>query len=94
MIYTVYCLCALKLGFHLVAACRGSTGISHSIEFQIAPASHSSPRSPRQNKKGMKRLPYQLREVKQTGGKDHSLNTRGMMLSLREEGSSSLWEVM
>lgn len=88
MIYTVYCLCALKLGFHLAAACHGSMGISHSIEFQIAPAFHSSPRSPRQNKKGMKRFPYQLREVKQTGEKHHSLNSCSMMLNLekRAEG--------
>lgn len=86
MIYTVYCLCALKLGFHLAAACRGSTGISHSIGFQIAPASRSSLRSPMQNKKGMKIFSSQLREVEQTGEKHHSLDCCGMMLNLREEG--------
>lgn len=84
MIYTVYCLCALKLGFHLVAACHGSMGISHLSEFQIAPAFHSSPRSPVKNKKEMKRFSYQLREVKQTGEQHHSLDSCGRMLNLKE----------
>lgn len=73
MIYMVYCLCALKLGFHLVATCHDSKDISHLIEFQNAPAFHSSPQSPMQKKKRMKRFCYQLRKVKQTGERHHLL---------------------
>lgn len=60
MIYMVYCLCALKLGFHLVAACHDSKDISHSIEFQNAPAFRSSPQSPMQKRKEWKDFPINL----------------------------------
>lgn len=66
MIYTVYCLCAPKLGFHLLSVCRDSKDISHLIEFQNVPAFHSSPQSPTQKKKGRKWFSYHVRELKQT----------------------------
>lgn len=66
MIYKVYCLCAPKLGFHLFSACHDSKGISHLIEFQNAPAFHSSLRSPVQKERN-ERFYYHIREVKQKG---------------------------
>lgn len=72
MIYTVYCLCAPKLGFHLLSVCRDSKDISHLIEFQNVPAFHSSPQSPTK-KKGRKWFSYHVRELKQTRELQYSL---------------------